>query len=691
VRALAELSSELRDDERILCTSNAAFGERHGRLAVLARGHDPHEPGLLAITGRRLLFAGERGGWLVLEREQIASWALSPTPGERTELWADTPAGSFAIYDVSARLLELVEETEPAKPRQSEPAGAAVALPSMRSVLAVAAACLAALMWTLAVARVEPNAMGDAGLVSTLPLDGFLALALICAAFGATLASRGPSGRLLAVQVLALVFMLYAVPYLVGGEASFNVAWRHVGISEYIAQHGAVDPDINAYFNWPGFFVLSAAATELAGADLLDVVPWMPFLTNLLYLAPLLLIARAASDDPRLPWAAAWVFYLTNWVYQDYLSPQGLTYVLYLALAGLLLTWMRGQRRSALLVACFLLVLAAVPSHQLTPFAMLTAVAALTMVRSNPFRSLPALLGVLIVSWVVFAAGPYLSGHLETLKDDIGHLGSTISSNVTERVDGSETHVVVTRVRLATTAVLWLLAAVAAWQLWRRREWRFMRHAALAAAPFGLVALQAYGGEILLRVYLFGLPFVSLLVARLVFMRRDGTGWRGAGAIALASVALLGAFLVTRYGNERVNLFTSREIASVERVYDIAAPGSVIVAPNPQLPWQSQGVGEYRFKTLDAELEPGAESRPAADSLAAAVVQVVERFSAPAAYVVITRNNREYEELFGAPEWGTIAELERSLAESPRFRRVFDNGDGEAFAYVSPSGEGEGR
>ena len=42
-------------------------------------------------------------------------------------------------------------------------------------------------------------------------------------------------------------------------------------------------------------------------------------------------VANAATDDVRLQWAAVWCFYLANWVYQDYLSPQGLTYALYLA------------------------------------------------------------------------------------------------------------------------------------------------------------------------------------------------------------------------------------------------------------------------------------------------------------------------------------------------------------------------
>ena len=53
------------------------------------------------------------------------------------------------------------------------------------------------------------------------------------------------------------------------------------------------------------------------------------------------LILRTLTIDRRLVWLAVWVFYLGNWVGQDYFSPQAFAYLLYLMLLAILVTWMR--------------------------------------------------------------------------------------------------------------------------------------------------------------------------------------------------------------------------------------------------------------------------------------------------------------------------------------------------------------
>ena len=92
--------------------------------------------------------------------------------------------------------------------------------------------------------------------------------------------------------------------------------------------------------------MLSAFLTQITGLDSgLDLIGWAPVAFNLLYLPPLLLVFRAASKDWRVVWLAAWIFYITNWIGQDYYSPQAFAYFLYLVILGVLLTWFaRGPR-----------------------------------------------------------------------------------------------------------------------------------------------------------------------------------------------------------------------------------------------------------------------------------------------------------------------------------------------------------
>src|ERR1044072_6883006 len=302
-----------------------------------------------------------------------------------------------------------------------------------RHALALVVPALLAVIWGVSVAGVRPDDIGASGLASALPIAAILALAVLCVSFGLEIARSSARTSVLALHTLALIFMLHGAGSLIEQVPSFNVAWRHSGISDYIAAQGGVDQSLNAYFNWPGFFALTAVARDLGGMDgAIDLARWAPLVFNLLYLPPLIVIARAASDDRRLPWAAAWVFYLSNWVHQDYISPQGLVFLLYLAFVMIIVRWLNGtndaeltpRQRAAMIGVCFLLLLGAVPSHQLTPFAMVAAALALVIVRACSVKTLPLIAAVLAVAWFVFAAGPYLSGHVAELKDEIGHLGA---------------------------------------------------------------------------------------------------------------------------------------------------------------------------------------------------------------------------------------------------------------------------
>ena len=576
-----------------------------------------------------------------------------------------------------------------------EPARLRVAGRRLRSGRGASAAALwpaaltaaGAVLWIAVLLDVRGERVGDLGLVSALPAAAFVALALVCTGCAVAVMRPQTSQGARLGHVLALVVVLYGAPHLIAEVPSFNVTWRHAGVSTYISDHGSVDPSINAYFNWPGFFVLQALAVELAGLEsALELARWTVLVFNLLYLPPLLLIARSATDDARFPWLAATVFYVGNWVYQDYPSPQGLTFVLYLSIVAILLvglsnradTAVTPRMRAALMVVCFVAALTAVASHQLTPFAILGSATALVLLRRTSFRVLPAIVLVLTVAWVVFAAGTYLNGHIDALKEQVGQVGATVSSSVGSRISGSSQHVLVTRLRLATAGAVWLLALVAALRLLRRREKRFVPHIVLAAVPVGLVVLQAYGGEIVLRVYFFSLPFAAVLIASLAPARAQPTRTAAAAVVLLVAAS---AFLVTRYGNQRIELFTPDEVRVVQRAYELAPDGAVLLAPNPQLPWEYARLGEVRQRTVDGALKDLPAPPP---NLARAVADHVEDAQA---YVLVTRNMREYEALFGRPRWGTIAQLESSMSRSPLFERVYVNRGG-AIYRLRPSPQG---
>jgi len=222
-------------------------------------------------------------------------------------------------------------------------AAAAPSFPSLASVFVVIAALL---VWAGSLAAVDLNAMNDLGLVSVLPKAMLAALLLVTTSFCICLHRRELSEPLLALHLLALVVMLYAIPPLVEEVPRFAVTWRHIGVAEAISRTHEVDPTIDAYFNWPGFFALSAFVTNVSGLDATSLAAWTPVALNVLYLGPLLLLLREVTDDRRVVWLGLLIFYLADWIGQDYFSPQGLNYFLYLVILLIVVRWFRRTGRS---------------------------------------------------------------------------------------------------------------------------------------------------------------------------------------------------------------------------------------------------------------------------------------------------------------------------------------------------------
>ncbi|HET7638091.1 MAG TPA: hypothetical protein VFK47_05055, partial [Ktedonobacteraceae bacterium] len=197
-------------------------------------------------------------------------------------------------------------------------------------------------LWVISLKDVNIRAMTDLGLVSVLPASIIIALAILTISF--CLILRQPELRvpIILLHLFLLIFMLYGITTLVEEAPRFAIVYRHAGYTEYIMRTGSVDPNLDAYFNWPGFFVLSAFMTKITGYhDILPFAAWAPVFFNLIYLGPLYMIFTSATTDKRIVWLALWFFYMTNWIAQDYFSPQGLNFFFYLVIIAILLKWFK--------------------------------------------------------------------------------------------------------------------------------------------------------------------------------------------------------------------------------------------------------------------------------------------------------------------------------------------------------------
>jgi hypothetical protein len=570
--------------------------------------------------------------------------------------------------------------------------------------------------------------MNGLGLVSVLHPSFYVAVAVLTVTFLCALLRWQVRERVLIGLVAVLVLVLFGLTPILEAVPRFAVTWRHVGIAQAIANTGHINPHIDAYFNWPGFFVLVAALVRASGFhNAMPLAAWSPIYLNLAYLAPLLVIARSLTTSRRLVWLSIWLFYLGNWIGQDYFSPQGFTYFLYLVVIAILLRYFVTQppdptmgapyllrvlgirdtvpepldaaparpapRRRALLACVVFLFAVLVPTHQLTPVAVLFAVTAIVIVEARSLGWLPPLMAAMLGAWYATGAKTFFNGHLSQILAQAGQLGAVFTQNVASRVGGDVDHRIIADLTILAGATMWFLALVGASRL-LRRDSRYRIAVGLALAPLSLLPLQTYGGEMLLRVELFALPFTAFLAAAALVGDDDEIRLHPRQSAAIGGVLLVfaGLFLFARYGNERINYFTRNETTGVRRLYALAKPGSTLIAGTGNLPWKYTQYQEHHYRTV-IEMPHWSATAPVTADRGPLLQDVRDSLhsSSRRSYLIIERSEEDEVDQLGYGRPGSLARFADAVAASPLFSVVYRNPDATIYSLatihtLSPAG-----
>jgi hypothetical protein len=572
----------------------------------------------------------------------------------------------------------------------------------LRRVLAVAARSAlwaippaSAVVGCLSLSRADPARIGDLGLVSAIPVAVFASLALLTMGFAVALRESQLRPALLAAYIVVLLLLLAGAPALLEHEPRFATAWLHAGFVDYIEHTGSTLPNLDARFSWPGFF--SAAALLMRGLGIRDPAPvltWAPLALDLLALLPVYVIAATTTKDPRVPWLATWLFVPANWVGQDYFSPQAFAFGLFLGFVVVLLRYFsvdgetrrtpRALDRGGLFAILLLIYCAIVWSHQLTPYFVVAATSGLVLVGACRLRKLPLLLAVIVVSFVSYLAVAYWAGHLGDILGSVGKLGSNLSSNVGNRVSGSTAHEWVSQMRIAMTGAVWALALLGVALRWRRGS-PSIALVVLLAAPYSVLALQSYGGEVLLRTYLFALPFAAALMAAALVpgSPRKVSAAAATAAVPLVTAALVAGFFVARFGNEAFEMVRPGEVAAVHRLYDIAAPGSTFTSIDENVPWRSTGIARFTYVTVPIKrLSPALHLQSVRDEIAK---------NQRGGYLLVTTGQIEAARLVRGVSGDWLARLGRQLAASPAFQLIYANRDARLYRFDATGRVSHGR
>ena len=488
------------------------------------------------------------------------------------------------------------DAVQDAKPSAAE--GIRRAITRSRGVT-IALLVVAIAIFLVAVSRIDTNAAGNRGLLQILGVDYFAGLVVLAVALAVEFRRTVIDGVMLACANAVLILYVTMPVAWADRTAPFSTAYVHAYITNWMVELGGLPPPLDARISWAGFFSTAAQLMTIGGLRDSDVfVVDASLVFGLLLIFPVYAIGLAISGNPKAAWLGVTIYVLFNWYQQDYFAPQAVAMQFYATVLAILLwqlrsanvpalggppwrrftvAWMRVPGRTpgrdarwtlGMEVVLLLVVAAQVVAHQLTPVMTIMALvlfAAFGLTRSKVLW-LAAIL--VFVAWFLYGAHDYWQGHLGEIIKDIGGVDGNLSSSVAGRPAGDPVYGRMQYLRIAASVLLFATAAIGWWRLPRGGARPIL--GALAVAPFALVLVQSYGGEVAIRCFLYASPVLAPLAAALLvpLLRGAAAGLRqrsfGIGATALVFFGL-GVWVVTDRGLNTSFEHTTKEEVAVSR------------------------------------------------------------------------------------------------------------------------------
>ncbi|GAA3398739.1 hypothetical protein [Cryptosporangium minutisporangium] len=589
----------------------------------------------------------------------------------------------------------------PDRPRAEADAGSPEAEPTApvrigSAVLAPTLLAVGALLWLVTVVRADPDQIGPYGLTAGLGAPFVAALTMTCLGCGVEVFGRARLSVLLAgVGVLALE--MWGTAPLMLALPEYSWTYKHLGVVEFIQQHGVVLDQDDIYQEWPAFFAAVAQLSSVAGVAPIRFVAWSSLYFGLLDVVLVAAVVRGLSRNTRAVYLTVLLFTACLWVDQNYFSPQAFAYALSLGLFALLMHGCRGlpasrtagrlKRLRLLLVrdapsvrdrprwpllAAIVLVFAAITSaHQLTPYLLLFGIGVLSVLGLiRPYW----LIGVLAV-----VAGGYFLPRLGGVSSQY-HLfdGFDLFKNASGNTSGwgsapQEFSAIVAR---TLAFAVWLAALVVGWRH-RRGLGRVIMPLVLGFTPFLLLLLQSYGGEAIYRVFLFSLPWCAMLAASWWALLRPGV-WRGCAAgLALTVLALAG--LQGLQGQFQLHVVAPADVRAARYLVTQAPAGSTTTMVAAAFP--ARLTADYAALNPGRSVDPSIIDEPSfrhltldADQLRA-IETWAASFGGTETFLVVTEQMRRTVEYFGYLPDGSVDALRQALDASPRWSVYYRHAD----------------
>ena len=454
-------------------------------------------------------------------------------------------------------------------------------------------------LFGVAVARLDTSAAGAYGLLQIVGVAYVAGLLVVAVALAIEYRRRVIDGpALAAVNVVLITYVTMPVAWS-DRTAPFNTAYVHAFITDWMVRLGTLPPPLDARISWAGFFSAAAQLMTVGGLTDTDVfIVDASLVFGILMIFPVYAIGRTISGNPRAAWLGVTVYVSFNWYQQDYFAPQAVAMQFYATLLAVLLwqlrsspvpavtgsfwqrtttAWMRVPGRvegrdagwtRAMELVLLLIVAAQVVAHQLTPVATIGALLLFAAFGLTRYKVLWLAAVLLFVSWFTYGASAFWQGHLGEIITDIGGVDQNLDSGVAGHLTADPVYGRMQYLRIAASVVLFASAALGWWRLPRGSLRSIL--VVLAVAPFGIVLVQSYGGEVAIRCFLYASPILAPLAALVLLPLLEGlatSGRRNAARVVAAAVVFftLALWLMTDRGLNTSFEHTTPEEVSVSK------------------------------------------------------------------------------------------------------------------------------
>jgi hypothetical protein len=589
------------------------------------------------------------------------------------------------------------------------------------------------ILWAIGVSRTNVTHLGPYGLPAVLPIVFYAGLLMLVASAVVELAQKSPSRVRMALHAVTLVVMLYGTAPLVYQEGRYSWLYKTIGVVQYVNTHGQLNKNIDIYQNWPGFFAFAAWFDKVAGvASPLAYAKWAQLVVELAAL-PLLYMAYSALSLPaRQRWIAILLYSASNWIGQDYFSPQALGTILSLGVIAMALRWMfagnstgrRWRRRGwrvnyaseryrswdsrnsrltrPLILALVLVFFVLTFTHELSPYVVLMQLAALAAVTGliRPRWITLVLLAVAVGYFIPRFA--FVNSHYGLLYSFGSFFSNAAPPATTATSAGLATpasQLLIQHCSAGLSLAIWLLALVGAW-LRRRSRRTVLALVLLAYSPILVLAVGAYGNEGILRVYLFSLPWAAALAAAALAplpilasrgghvgeptLRRPDPILGSALRTSLALVAALALFFPAFFGDDHANLASQTEVDTIDAFMRSAPPGAIFEATSGASGGETSRYPLFPTTVIFGQgaLVEGLPKPDIADEIAKTAVGFTGGHEP--SYVIVSPSQIAYNNAHPSTSPAGFRILLASLAHSPEWILLIKN-DG-TYIYELPPG-----